>query len=227
MKTTNTERAIRNYYNGLAKQTIEAIKIPTACTIRYYLTAAQLKKFEAGTITRKEAEALAIAKAKKKAAQNIEKATDHLHLCSGLGRVLSVDIGVEWKRSKTWGYNPFAIVTICHLTEDGHKAWERYTGTASGCGYDKRSSAVAEALNKCNALLGELYRAEEKRLGKKARQSRGDVLGYGSGYGALPYFEGGVGIDCHQHILEALGFEWREIPSGNTFDAYTATRRGC
>ncbi len=33
-----------------------------------------------------------------------------------------------------------------------------------------------------------------------------DICGYGSGHGAIPYFEGGVGVTCFFEILEKCGF---------------------
>lgn len=85
----------------------------------------------------------------------------------------------------------------------------RYTG---GYGYDKHSTALAEILNMSPEILKRLYKAEDKRLGMgkvlsdREDNSRREVIGYGSGYGVVPYFEGGVGASCHVQILERLGY---------------------
>lgn len=63
-------------------------------------------------------------------------------------RNLTISIAVEYKRSRTWGWNPAATVTA---SLDGVRT-DTTTGTASGCGYDKLSAAVCEAFSE-NPLL--------------------------------------------------------------------------
>lgn len=136
-----------------------------------------------------------------------------------------LSVAVEWKRSSYFGYNPTATAR----TDDG-----TFTGRASGCGYDKESAAVAEALNQSPAVLRVLYEAAEKHMenGESFKTlssgcvSWGDVLGYGSGYAILPYFEGGVGVSCFWSILSKYGFSCRCAASGRHFDSYTAERKG-
>ena len=136
-----------------------------------------------------------------------------------------VSIEVEWKRNPYWGNNPTATIS----TNDG-----TYIGHASGCGYDKESAAVAEALNQSSAVLRVLYEAAEAALARGEsykRLSSGcvdwrDVLGYGSGYALLPYFDGGVGVSCFWSILGKCGFSCRLGASGRSFDSYTAERKG-
>ena len=90
-----------------------------------------------------------------------------------------------------------------------------FTGTASGCGYDKESAAIAEALNQCDSVLQLLYTYKENALAagesdesKTASCGRSNcsIIGYGAGYGAIPYFEGGVGSSCFWSILKKCGF---------------------
>lgn len=65
------------------------------------------------------------------------------------GRVREIHISVDWKKSRTWGSNPTAEVWFLY---DGgeHGGGNAYAKSASigGCGYDKRSTAVSEALSK-------------------------------------------------------------------------------
>lgn len=63
-------------------------------------------------------------------------------------RNLTISIAVEYKRSRTWGWNPTATVTA---SLDGVRT-DTTTGMASGCGYDKLSAAVCEAFSE-NPLL--------------------------------------------------------------------------
>ena len=104
-----------------------------------------------------------------------------------------------------------------------------FTGTASGCGYDKESAAVAEALNKCDSVLQLLYTYKENALAAgesdesktaSCGRSNGSIIGYGAGYGAIPYFEGGVGVSCFWSILKKCGFEVRGH-HGTHSDFYT------
>ena len=122
-----------------------------------------------------------------------------------------INISVEWHKSRTWGNCPRVEVR----TNDGY-----YTGSASGCGYDKESAAVAQALNQSASVLKALYDMKEQNIEKHSH----DVLGYGSGYGIRPYFEGGVGISCFRSIFERLGYKWECTGSGKTFDVYKVSR---
>lgn len=117
---------------------------------------------------------------------------------------------VEWKRNKTWGSNP--RVTL----KDG----KEYSGYASGCGYDKESTAVAEALNKDPAILRALYR--EKAL--NIDETNEKIFGYGV-TGFLPQFSGGVGMSSILSCLSRLDFHCNHV-STSTADVYTFVRGG-
>ena len=63
-------------------------------------------------------------------------------------RNLTISINIEYKRNRTWGWNPTATVTasLAGVRTD------TTTGTASGWGYDKLSAAVCRAFSE-NPLL--------------------------------------------------------------------------
>lgn len=82
-----------------------------------------------------------------------------------------------------------------------------FEGSSHDIGCDRQSMAVAKALNKSNQVLKILYTMKEKGLQEGKKDNR-DILGYGSGYGTLPYFEGGVGVSCYRKILEIAGYEY-------------------
>lgn len=63
-------------------------------------------------------------------------------------RNLTISINIEYKRNRTWGWNPTATVTA---SLDGVRT-DTTTGTASGCGYDKLSAAACRAFRE-NPLL--------------------------------------------------------------------------
>ena len=117
---------------------------------------------------------------------------------------------VEWKRNKTWGNNP--RVTL----KDG----KEYSGYASGCGYDKESTAVAMALNEDPAILRALYRERALNIDETNEK----LFGYGV-TGFLPQFSGGVGMSSIISCLSRLGFHCSHVSTSST-DVYTFERRG-
>jgi hypothetical protein len=132
--------------------------------------------------------------------------------------VVSINISVEWKKSSTWGSNPTATAEI--RLSDG--SFERFvSGSITGCGFDKESTATAEALNQSNSVLKLLYAKKDSDITKSNRE----LIGYGSGYYVLPNFEGGVGFDCHRRIFEGFGFEVENSGSGKSFDVYRIARK--
>lgn len=189
-------------------------------------TPAKWNAYESGSITREKAVQLATSRALRDLEKTFVRKLEKLDRIANAPELEFVTINVEWKRSRTWGYNPTADVVT--------NEYARYTGTASGCGYDKRSAAVAEALNASPAVLKALYIAAENALASGQAFTRlnvntvtwRDVLGYGSGYSILPYFEGGVGISCFEEIFNSCGFSFREVASGKYFDSYTVSRKG-
>lgn len=147
-------------------------------------------------------------------------------------------ITVEWNKSRTWARNP--------------KSYTNYgfeSRAISGCGYDKLSTATAEALNSYLPLLKLLYLAKDKAIrehkGEMVKEARWDgdkkvyvdveidtknginrkYLGYGSGYGVLPSFEGAVGVSSHRSIIEGLGLKWEQVISTEYTDVFMVSLR--
>ena len=125
-----------------------------------------------------------------------------------------IKIEVEWYKSRTWGLCPSVDLTWLDVDGRWHKASR--AGYASGCGYDKHSAAVAEALNKHFKNL--LYSARNKRLANKP---------YGISYhqGSFPYFEGGVGMECYPRVFAWLGYTMKRVASGKTYDVWTIDKK--
>lgn len=126
----------------------------------------------------------------------------------------TITINVDWVKNQTWGHNPHATI----YTNKG----DLTEGKASGCGYDKESAAIAQALNQNNDILKLLYIAKNKKMTLKNTNNH-DLLGYGSGYGVLPYFEGGVGVSSLLNIFRKLNYNIVEHHT-NTSDFYTITK---
>lgn len=131
-------------------------------------------------------------------------------------QITMINISINWVKNPTWGYNPHATITtnLGTITE----------GKASGCGYDKESAAIAEALNKNNDILKLLYIAKNKKM-TFTNNNNHDLLGYGSGYGVLPYFEDGVGASSLMNIFKKLGYNIQEYHTDKS-DFYTITKKG-
>lgn len=106
--------------------------------------------------------------------------------------------------------NPKAVLKVTYVSGAIVTYESKRVG---GYGYDMISTVSANVLNQCPAVLKLLYDKMEKA---PLSAENHKVLGYGSGYGALPYFEGAVGISCHERILEKLGFkeEYNYVKAG-------------
>lgn len=118
-------------------------------------------------------------------------------------------ITVEWKKSHMWGSNPKAY------TNAGYES-----SSIGGCKYDKLSTATAEALNSNKSILKLLYEKKNANIDK----SNHELLGYGSGYGILPQFEGGVGVSSHIRIIEGIGLKMQTITSTKNVDVFLITK---
>lgn len=127
-------------------------------------------------------------------------------------------ITLEWVRSSTWGLKPKVS------TNTGFE----YKGI-SGCGYDKQSTATAQALNSNLSILKLLYQKKEDALNSTQETDiknglNRKILGYGSGYSILPYFEGGVGVNSHEYILNSVGLNMDHISDTKTTDVYIVSK---
>ena len=132
-------------------------------------------------------------------------------------KINKIVIAIEWKKSRTWGNNPYCEIKVFY----NNNQIETFTGSASGCGYDKRSAATAQAFDNCEALKALLYKAENKRLKNHSEVTRRDFIGYGSGNSSIPHFEGGVGFRSHETILNNLNFKTSLYDeSSATYDLY-------
>lgn len=87
---------------------------------------------------------------------------------SGLPR--RIDIRVEWKRSRTWGNCPRVDLTCSDTAGEYHNVG----GYASGCGYDKLSAAIVEALDRC-APVRRLLVENWGRAARLARKIQAEI----------------------------------------------------
>lgn len=163
-------------------------------SLRELLTEKQWNKYKSGTLTREKSLVLARKKAEREAKKTADRYRERLTEAEGDNRPADGMLVIRWVRNSTWGWNPHAELFV---------GGETFTGRASGCGYDKESAAMAEALNACPEIMRALYAKEDNRPEGVTRR---EWLGYGSGYGVLPAFDGGVGVRTMCEVLTTCGF---------------------
>ena len=205
---THEAETLAKFAHDLENKT--AGDILASCYLMHYATpktAEALKAAKPDEVP--TAETLAKMKAKKarEEAKNTAQRLEALALAESYKLPESVNISVKFTRSRTWGSIPHATIT----------AEQRRTfGTASGCGYDKESAAIASAMNQNPEVMRILYDYAES----------GEGFPYSvHTFAGLPSFDGGCGVSCFRSVFESCGYEWRQVGNGKTFNAYTITRK--
>jgi hypothetical protein len=148
-------------------------------------------------------------------AKRLDEIKKELTFNDSLGDITELTITVEWKKSSTWGSNPTAEAYVNGV---GHVS----SGSISGCGYDKGCTAVARVLNQVPQFRKLMFELKDKP--KNYKRTSHEVFGYGSGYGVLPQFEGGVGVSCYDRIFNNIGYKFETISSGKSFDVYRVSK---
>lgn len=189
----NLKKAIDQAEEGQAEKAYKR-----ACdedsALRKLLTENQWEKYKSGTLAREKSLELARKKAAREAKKTANRYRERLTAAECANRPAEGLLVIRFVRNRTWGWNPHSELYV---------GGETFTGRASGCGYDKASAAMAEALNACPAIMRRLYAKEEESPDGVTRR---EWLGDGSGYGILPAFEGGVGVRTLCDVLTACGF---------------------
>lgn len=162
--------------------------------LREMLTYNQWEKYKSGALTMEKSLEIARKKAAREAKKRADRYRERITAAEGENRPADGLLVIRFVRNSKWGLNPHSELYICG---------ETFTGRASGSGYDKASAAMAEALNACPAIMRALYAKEDNRPEGVTRR---EWIGYGSGYGVLPAFEGGVGVRTLCDVLAACGF---------------------
>lgn len=133
-------------------------------------------------------------------------------------KIKKITIYTDW-RSNWAGNQCKATVSVIY---DNYETADYISERTTGGGYDKESTATKGALNQINALMQELCTMANEAI--KAGKSYCDYIGYGAGYDNLPYFEGGVGFDCHRNILQKLGYKFEHAHWTKRTDLYIFTK---
>lgn len=164
-------------------------------------------------MTRKDAENYLFARIDKKNEKQFAEIEYRYKKVMLSGVINKITISVEWKKSAMWGYNPTAEIRV--YSENG---CDFLVGKASGCGYDKESTAIASALNQSDAVIKMLFSADKKDKDSKVYGYRKADKGY------FPHISGGVGVSCYPSVFALFGLKWERVASGKTFDSYIVTK---
>lgn len=230
-KYTERKENTRHYIEyGFFPTWAEEHRITPDRGLKEYSTAAKWDAYNAGKITREKAIEYAIKRAEREAAKTHAADLAKLESVENAANIISIEIDITWTHSRTWGYNPTADITT--RSENGYN---RFTGTASGCGYDKLTAAVGSALNQSPEVLKMLYTVQEKAFSemdetarrgwKNQNESNRDTIHYGAGYGILPYFEGGTGWCSFAGVFEKCGYTTAHSHSTKRSDYYFITTK--
>jgi len=142
--------------------------------------------------------------AKKKTAAYYDVKISKAEAIENSDEVLEFSVSVEWTNSRVWGANPKATIRV------GFDTFK--SDSISGCGYDKESTAIADAFNQSEKLRGILYKNRDKISGKYGYDKK------------LFTLNGGVGSDCFWSIFKACGYDIKHVACGKMYDSWLVTR---
>ena len=125
---------------------------------------------------------------------------------------------IEWKRGSYGAMQAKATLNADKFLESAY---------TTGWGYDKESSAASDVLNASPSIMAQIYAIVEDNKLEFVENPFGTGnykgLCYGIGGGSIPYFEGGVGIECHIKALESAGYICKRS-SGKSWNHYEFTK---
>ena len=197
------------------EKVVKNIEAGNMNTINFYITDLRKQQLKDGKITLEKVQQIAIKKAskemEKQTAKKIEKVKN---IYATIENMEDIKIIVQHKKGN-WGYQYKATLTTDTLRIEG-----KYTG---GWGYDKLSTALAEVLNQYQPLMKLMYNYIDDKMFEEGALTINNhkVLGYGSGYGILPYFESGVGVSSFYKIFDNLGLKLTQV----TDEFYRITKK--
>jgi hypothetical protein len=142
--------------------------------------------------------------AKKKTAAYYDVKISKAEAIENSDEVLEFSVSVEWISNRTWGANPKATIRV------GFDTFK--SSSISGCGYDKESTAIADAFNQSEKLRGILYKNRDKISGKYGYDKK------------LFTLSGGVGSDCFWMIFKACGYDVKHVACGKMYDVWNIVK---
>lgn len=130
-------------------------------------------------------------------------------------------INIEWKKSRTWGNCPRAYAELHFHDGSFHRTEDSYY--ASGCGYDKESTVIAEIFNDFMKYKLWNLTPEQRKGGNGSGDDGKAPYGIHVYSDNRPHFGGGIGTNCYYAIARYIGGEFKCLASGKTFDVYEYT----
>ena len=197
------------------EKVVKNIEAGNMNTIDFYITDLRRQQLEDGKITLEKAQQIAIKKASKEIEKQTAKKMDQVkNIYATIENMEDINIIVQHKKTNL-GYQYKAILATDTLRIEG-----KYTG---GWGYDKLSTALAEVLNQYQPLMKAMYEYIDDKMFEEGSLTINNhkVLGYGSGYGILPYFESGVGVESFYKIFDNLELKLTQV----TDEFYRITKK--
>ena len=197
------------------EKVVKNIEAGNINTINFYITDLRKQQLKDGKITLEKVQQIAIKKASKEIEKRTTKKMDQVkNIYATIENMEDINIIVQHKKTSL-GYQYKATLATEKTRIDG-----KYTG---GWGYDKLSTALAEVLNQYQPLIKLMYSYIDDKMFEEGSLTINNhkVLGYGSGYGILPYFESGVGVSSFYKIFDNLGLKLTEV----TDEFYRITKK--
>lgn len=130
-------------------------------------------------------------------------------------------INIEWKKSRTWGNCPRAYAELHFHDGSFHRTEDSYY--ASGYGYDKESTVIANIFNDFMKYKLWNLTPEQRKGGNGSGDDGKAPYGIHVYSDNQPHFGGGIGTNCYYAIAEYIGGGFKRLASGKTFDVYEYT----
>lgn len=139
--------------------------------------------------------------------------TERLEAADRAGRLVEINISVNWTKSRTGGANPHAECWLCFEDAEYGSRSSYSEGRASGCGYDKRSAAVQEAFEfGISKRRDNADRRKDLALAKASfdrfviEQGEGLWNEYAVDRSPMPHFNiGGKGMSTFTRLFRRIG----------------------
>lgn len=139
---------------------------------------------------------------------------------SGAGIPIDGTVKIDWQNSQKNGYSPRATITYTYVGRDGkrHKGSVKSKRITEG-GYDRRSAAIADALNNSPEFSRLIYDAREQGVdaGQGADLSRGRSV--------LPVYTGESGSEAQEKTLRRLGYDIDTVSSSGRDEVVSIRRK--
>ena len=123
------------------------------------------------------------------------------------GVPVEATLTIDWTKGGSYGSQAQATIDYIYVDSQGKHNRTVQSNRTGGYGYDKESSAFADALNASPSFRKLLFdaRVKSKKLPYGAQLNPGKAT--------MPYYSRGVGINSLNRVLEALGYEVKYIPT--------------